>query len=145
MTLFLNDSNVSHTTTNDRILLFQDDQQARFYPFWASRMIDIKQDQELDKQSLQDPEQCSKILGDLSIGILSIGKQLTNVSKQEAKKIFDEFSDKFRKELPPSGTISSLAQFRGIMSIDEFIQQQGYSKTRLESEVVWPAPTIISV
>lgn len=53
---------------NHKVLLFSDDIPERYFPFWASRMIDAKEDvvEDVDLAVLD------KVIGDACIGLLKV-------------------------------------------------------------------------
>ncbi|KAL2917664.1 hypothetical protein HK105_202951 [Polyrhizophydium stewartii] len=106
-----------------RVLLVSDDTPVRFYPFWASRVIDSKDDasREVDMSLFADPESLDKL--------------------SELKHAFEEITDRYRDLLPHQNLLSEIAACADIISVDEWLEAfEGHIKLVLESELVWPAP-----
>ena len=131
--LFLRD--FQNNASQHRVLVLSDDCNERYYPFWASRMIDIKEEPgDVDKMAFSDPVQLDKLIADVCIGLLRIGQNLSTLSKADAKKGFEEFADRYRKELPNPSLVGALSSCVGIMSIDDWLEiYQEHFKLVLES------------
>lgn len=134
--------------TNARVLLVSEDVGSRFYPFWASRVIDVKDDasREVDMSLFSDPDALDKLVTDLCVGLLNVGGSLSNLNKSEVKHAFEEIMERYRDMLPHQNLLTEIAGCNDIISVREWLDAfQGPAHNTLESELVWPAvkPIII--
>eukprot|EP00842_Homolaphlyctis_polyrhiza_P004782 jgi/Hompol1/5304/HPOL_004314-RA len=114
--------------SNVRILLLSDDVSSRFYPFWASRVIDSKDDasREVDMSLFADNDSLDKL--------------------SELKHAFEEITERYRELLPHQNLLCEIAACGGIMSVEEWLEAfEGHMKLTLESELVWPAAKPLAV
>ncbi|KAJ2996350.1 hypothetical protein HDV02_006614 [Globomyces sp. JEL0801] len=101
-------------TQNTRILVLMDDISDRYFPFWASRVIEKDEPVKTDLQIMDE-----KAVDDLS----------------EMKQAFEEISDRYSQYIPSGQLIHDLASFNGIESVEEWIHEfhQGYMPIAMES------------
>ncbi|KAJ3277167.1 hypothetical protein HDV01_000219 [Terramyces sp. JEL0728] len=113
--------------SSSRVLVLQEDIQDRFFPFWASKIV------ESDGSAYSDFSQ----MEESSLDELS-----------EMKQAFEEIVDRYHQFIPSSQMISELAIFRGLVSVEEWVKtfHQEDMDLTLESgkflliaELVWPA------
>ncbi len=63
------------------------------------------------------------------------------MTKNEAKKAFDDFLDHFAKETPNLSTVALLAESPLIMTAEEWLNAfEGPLEITLENELAWPPP-----
>lgn len=122
-----------------RVLVMTDDAADRIYPFWASKMIESKEDPQAHANSLS-PSLLVQTIAAISTNLLKIGTTLKSLSKHEAKRAFEELSDRFRREVISASLVALICECDDIISVDEWIKVfTGDISFSLESELVWPA------
>jgi hypothetical protein len=132
-----------------KVLLFSDDVAERYYPFWASRMIDAKE----EIIEAIDPKALDRVIGDTCVGLLRVGVTLREMSKPEAKKAFEEFGDRFRKDLPLPALVSGIVATKEVINVEEVLETfEGVfnlalesGMTKLNTDLVWPSAKPITV
>lgn len=71
----------SPLTESTRLLLLLDDHPTRYFPFWASRILDIKDDQQPLDMAQMDPKSIDDLVTVTCELILKVGLHLTSLSK----------------------------------------------------------------
>ncbi|KAJ3372748.1 hypothetical protein HDU91_002329 [Kappamyces sp. JEL0680] len=129
-----------------RLLLLTDDtfpsdsqsgshHQARHFPFWASKVIDSKDDSAPLDWSIMDEASVDDQISTLCIQLLQVGHSLSAMNKA-----FEDISEKYRGMIPTPTMTWQLAGLANVLSLSDWTAQyQGNMRVVLESEVVWPA------
>ncbi|KAI8895306.1 hypothetical protein BC833DRAFT_601771 [Globomyces pollinis-pini] len=133
-------------TQNTRILVLMDDISDRYFPFWASRVIEKDEPVKTDLQ-IMDEKAVDDLISGVCISMFKIGTSLSNLNRSEMKQAFEEISDRYSQYIPSGQLIHDLASFNGIESVEEWIHEfhQGYMPIAMESELVWPAPKTLVI
>ncbi|OAJ41053.1 hypothetical protein BDEG_24707 [Batrachochytrium dendrobatidis JEL423] len=108
---------------NTKVLLLSDNTSERSYPFWASKVIDSKEDSlEVDPSLFADDAFLDKIISDTCIGLLSVGTQLSSLNKSELKHAFEEISERFKDYLPHQNILNAITGCSNIISVDGWLK-----------------------
>lgn len=79
---FLRDLSRLTALTNIKVVLISDDISNRFYPFWASRIIEKRPDeQEVDADDVVGAENVVETLGTLCVNLCGVGTGLGAMGK----------------------------------------------------------------
>ncbi|KAJ3325887.1 hypothetical protein HDV06_002272 [Boothiomyces sp. JEL0866] len=139
---------------SSRLLVLQDDIQERFFPFWASKIVESDGSAYSDFSQMEESSLDELVRGRLikiastCINIYKIGKAIGQLSRNEMKQAFEEIVDRYHQFIPSSQMISELSTFRGLISVEEWVKtfHQEEMDLTLESgilsltiELVWPA------
>ncbi|KAJ3056310.1 hypothetical protein HK097_007410 [Rhizophlyctis rosea] len=121
-----------------------DDIAGRFYPFWASRVVDPKSfdvDQEYDTE-----EGRAKTVSGVCVNVANLGTSLAGLTKNDLKPALDELADRYRNLMPQPEVITRLSARKDVMSVDQWCEVfDGHVPLTLESELVWPVAKPIVV
>ncbi|KAJ3222751.1 hypothetical protein HK099_001966 [Clydaea vesicula] len=143
------DSNNSKALVKSiKVLLLQEDIRERCYPYWASRSIDFnlgEGDKEFDDNRLQGDE-LVKTVTDLSVTMLKLGTNLSNLAKDLIKPALDDLAEKYRHMIPFPELITALSNCDSIINLKDWLETfQGHISWVSESEIVWPAQKLLVV
>ncbi|KAJ3103050.1 hypothetical protein HDU97_010406 [Phlyctochytrium planicorne] len=129
-----------------KILLMSDDITQRFFPFWASRVIDQSSTPFYLDDTMYTEETFPKTLADICVNVCTIGSGLSNLSKNDLKNVLEELSERFQKQIPRSETIEFISRSNDVISIEEWLTVfDERINTPKDSELVWPAPKSIKI
>lgn len=121
---------------SSRILFFMDNVKARFFPFWASRVIDVKEEgvAEFDSSELLSGDQVDGFVADVCARIFAIGTNMSAINKNELKHAFEELAERYRDNLPHPGSLPLLATSKHLFSVEDWVKEfHGNTVVTLES------------
>ncbi|KAJ3290925.1 hypothetical protein HK104_006445 [Borealophlyctis nickersoniae] len=124
-----------------RVLCLADDIPARFYPFWASRVVDPRSDAAEADADFETEDAGARTVADLCIKFATLGASLSSLSKSDLKPALDELGDRYRNLIPRPEFIIAVSSESHVMSVDEWCELfDGHLEVVLESDLVWPVP-----
>lgn len=134
---------------------------SRNFPFWASKIVDSKEDSSPQDWSMMDEQSVDDQITNFCVQLLHVGHNLSQMTKvlspdplnhclitiilpqiqAEMKQAFEDISDRYRGQIPTQTVTLELAALPQILSVKDWqLEFQGKMKITLESELVWPAP-----
>lgn len=103
-------------------------------------MVDIKE----EAFEIVDGKSLDNAISDICIGLLRVGSNLAELAKVEAKKAFEEFSDRYRKEIPNAGVVGAVLSSKDVICIEEVLDYFDGS-WKIQTDLVWPPPKPITI
>ncbi|KAJ3196110.1 hypothetical protein HK101_010041 [Irineochytrium annulatum] len=126
---------------NVRVLLVLEDAGQRFFPFWASRVVEANPNASavyVDEAGFAESA-VAKTIADLCVAFCNIGSGLSNLTKNDLKNALDELPERFKDLMPSAEILRFIAGCKRIMSIDEWLDIfDGHVRVPKESDLVWP-------
>ena len=134
---------------NVRILVSSNDVPKRYFPFWASRVVEMKS-MESGAGDLADPssfshERIVDLVTDCTVAMTKLGHQLSNTNKLDMKLAIDDLYNEHKNLFPRQELVIALANTELLMTIQEWLETyDGHTNLVLDGDVVWPVPRPIA-